>query len=68
LKTDQCGRDIPLVLTAYLIWKLWKKTEVVPLSAIPLEEAFRQAGQVPDDEPPVKPKRGWVRLISWIWD
>ncbi|KAI3325142.1 amino acid permease/ SLC12A domain-containing protein [Xylariaceae sp. AK1471] len=60
--------DIPLVLTAYLIWKLWKKTKLISLSDIPLEEAFKQAEQVPDDEPPVKQKSGWVRLISWIWD
>ncbi|KAI0196751.1 amino acid permease/ SLC12A domain-containing protein [Xylaria flabelliformis] len=59
--------DIPLVLSAYLIWKLWKKTKIVSLSDIPLSEAFKQAEQVLDDEPPVK--RGtWLRLVSWIWD
>ncbi|KAI1424759.1 amino acid permease/ SLC12A domain-containing protein [Xylaria sp. FL1777] len=59
--------DIPLVLSAYLIWKLWKKTKIVPLSDIPLEEAFKQAEQVPDDDPPLK-GRGIARFISWIWD
>ncbi|KAI8626305.1 amino acid permease/ SLC12A domain-containing protein [Xylariaceae sp. FL1651] len=59
--------DIPLVLSAYLIWKLVKKTKIVSLSTIPLREAFKQAEQVLDDEPLVK-KRGWIRLISWIWD
>ncbi|KAI1736602.1 amino acid permease/ SLC12A domain-containing protein [Xylaria scruposa] len=59
--------DIPLVLSAYLIWKLWKKTKIISLSDIPLSEAFKQAGQVSDDEPPAK--RGtWIRLVSWIWD
>ncbi|KAI0443517.1 amino acid permease/ SLC12A domain-containing protein [Xylaria telfairii] len=59
--------DIPLVLSAYLIWKFWKKTKIVSLSNIPLDEAFKQAEQVVDDEPPTK-KRTWVRLVSWIWD
>ncbi|KAJ8123956.1 hypothetical protein O1611_g9474 [Lasiodiplodia mahajangana] len=59
--------DIPLVLAAYLIWKLWKKTKIVSLSEIPLEEAFRQAEQVPDDEPPMK-KNSMLRFVSWIWD
>ncbi|KAI1151250.1 amino acid permease/ SLC12A domain-containing protein [Nemania diffusa] len=59
--------DIPLVLAAYLIWKFWKKTKIVSLSKIPLEEAFRQAEQVPDDEPPVK-KNNKLRFVTWIWD
>ncbi|KAI8945908.1 amino acid permease/ SLC12A domain-containing protein [Xylaria longipes] len=59
--------DIPLVLSAYLIWKLWKKTKIVSLSEISLDEAFKQAEQAPDDEPPVK-KGTWIRLVSWIWD
>ncbi|TRX93258.1 hypothetical protein FHL15_005837 [Xylaria flabelliformis] len=59
--------DIPLVLSAYLIWKLWKKTKIVSLSDIPLKEAFKQAEQVSDDEPPVK-SGTWLRLVSWIWD
>ncbi|RWA10220.1 hypothetical protein EKO27_g4871 [Xylaria grammica] len=59
--------DIPLVLAAYLIWKLWKKTKMVSLSDIPLEEAFKQAEQVSDDEPPVK-KGSMAHLIAWIWD
>ncbi|KAI1816677.1 amino acid permease/ SLC12A domain-containing protein [Poronia punctata] len=59
--------DIPLVLSAYLIWKLWKKTKMVSLSDIPLEEAFKQARDFQDDEPPMK-SRGWVKLVSWIWD
>jgi amino acid permease len=64
---NQYDRDIPLVLAAYLIWKLWKKTKILALSDIPLEEAFKQAEQAPDDEPPVK-KNSKLRLVSWIWD
>ncbi|KAI0205279.1 amino acid permease/ SLC12A domain-containing protein [Astrocystis sublimbata] len=59
--------DIPLVLLAYFIWKYWKKTKIVSLADIPLDDAFKQAGQIEDDEPPVK-KGTWVRLVSWIWD
>ncbi|KAL6875815.1 amino acid permease domain-containing protein [Trichoderma longibrachiatum] len=35
--------DIPLVLAAYLIWKYVKKTKIVALKEIPLEEALLQA-------------------------
>ncbi|KAK0758127.1 hypothetical protein N5P37_009428 [Trichoderma harzianum] len=35
--------DIPLVLAAYLIYKFVKKTKVVALKEIPLEEALMQA-------------------------
>ncbi|KAF4472459.1 Dicarboxylic amino acid permease [Fusarium albosuccineum] len=37
--------DIPLVTGAYLIWKFVKKTKIVPLSEIPLKEAFRKSEQ-----------------------
>ncbi|KAK4460876.1 amino acid permease-domain-containing protein [Cladorrhinum samala] len=59
--------DIPIVLTAYLFWKYFRKTKVVSLDDIPLEGAFQQAEYFVDDEPEVK-KKGWIRAISWIWD
>lgn len=31
------------MLTAYLIWKFYKKTKIVSLKEIPLEEALMQA-------------------------
>lgn len=31
------------MLGAYLIWKFFKKTKIVPLADIPLENALRQA-------------------------
>lgn len=37
------SRDIPLVLSAYLIWKFYKKTKIYELSEIPLMDALRQA-------------------------
>ena len=54
------------MLFAYLIWKFVKKTKIVPLSAIALDEAFAQADTTPD-EPEVK-SVGWIRVLSWIWD
>ncbi|KAI0967567.1 amino acid permease/ SLC12A domain-containing protein [Xylaria arbuscula] len=59
--------DIPLVLAAYVIWKFWKKTKIIPLSDIPLDEAFKQAEQVPEDNSHLK-QGGAARFISWIWD
>ncbi|KAM5358408.1 hypothetical protein ACJZ2D_015315 [Fusarium nematophilum] len=35
--------DIPLVTAAYLIWKFVKKTKIVPLSDIPLHDAFAKS-------------------------
>ncbi|KAF5245551.1 hypothetical protein FANTH_7303 [Fusarium anthophilum] len=35
--------DIPLVTAAYVIWKFVKKTKVVPLAEIPLQDAFRKS-------------------------
>lgn len=37
--------DIPLVLAAYTIWKLYKKTKIVALMDIPLHTAFARAEQ-----------------------
>lgn len=36
-------RDIPLVISAYLIWKFIKKTKITALADIPLSDALRQA-------------------------
>ncbi|KAI0470996.1 amino acid permease/ SLC12A domain-containing protein [Xylariaceae sp. FL0804] len=58
--------DIPLVLAAYSMWKYAKKTKVVSLSDIPLDEAFDQVEQLIDV--PETKSRGWVQMISWLWD
>ncbi|KAH6652502.1 proline-specific permease [Truncatella angustata] len=58
--------DIPLVLGAYLIWKFTKKTKVVSLKSIPLDDALLQADQCPDE--PEEKAKGLVKLVSWIWD
>ncbi|KAI1780330.1 proline-specific permease [Hypoxylon cercidicola] len=58
--------DIPLVLAAYLIWKFVKKTKIPSLKSIPLEEAFEQIDQYPDE--PEGKSKGWMRILSWMWD
>lgn len=58
--------DIPLVIAAYTIWKLVKKTKLVRLDEIPLQEAVQQAEErLEIDE---ERSSGWVRIVSWIWD
>ncbi|RTE77456.1 hypothetical protein BHE90_008064 [Fusarium euwallaceae] len=37
--------DIPLVIAAYLIWKFVKKTKIVSLSEIPLQDAIKKSEQ-----------------------
>ncbi|WWC59778.1 uncharacterized protein I303_102340 [Kwoniella dejecticola CBS 10117] len=58
--------DIPLVLAAYLIWKYYKKTKVVSLSEIPIEEILHYIAENPE-EPEIRQKT-WVRFVSWLWD
>ncbi|KAH6845859.1 amino acid permease-domain-containing protein [Chaetomium sp. MPI-CAGE-AT-0009] len=59
--------DIPIVLTAYVFWKVFRKTKIVSLDEIPLEDAFARADEY-FPEQTVDKKRGWVKAISWIWD
>ncbi|EXJ68439.1 uncharacterized protein A1O5_08231 [Cladophialophora psammophila CBS 110553] len=57
--------DIPLVATAYAVWKIYKRTAIVNLSEIPLEEALTRAAE--DIEPETKlPK--WRQVIGFLWD
>lgn len=58
--------DIPLVLFAYLIWKFTKKTKIVSLKSIPLDNAIEQADQYPDE--PEEKYAGAMKFVSWIWD
>jgi len=51
---------------AYLSWKYYKKTKIIPLDEIALADAFEQASLYPED--PEEKKRGWIRLVSWMWD
>ncbi|KAK4188298.1 putative amino acid permease [Podospora australis] len=63
--------DIPIVIAAYLFWKFFAKTKFVALDQIPLLDAFEQAEEqiVAEIEPATKKKKkGWIKVISWIWD
>ncbi|KIV81477.1 hypothetical protein PV11_03662 [Exophiala sideris] len=57
--------DIPLVITAFVAWKFYKRTSIVNLSEIPLEEALERAvGDVEiEKEHPL-----WRKLVGFLWD
>lgn len=63
--------DIPLVLLAFGLWKLIKKTRWIPLSAIPLAAALDEADRDIEEEKAVAeaepPKKDNWRFISWLW-
>lgn len=61
-------RDIPIVLIAYLAWKFYKKTKIVSLDDIPLDIAFEQAEDAIFEDLEEGKTKGWVRVVSWIWD
>ncbi|OMP83881.1 Dicarboxylic amino acid permease [Diplodia seriata] len=58
--------DIPLVLTAYLLWKFIKKTKILSLSEIPLREALADVDRFP--EMPEPERKGWSRALNILWD
>jgi amino acid transporter len=55
------------VLIAYVFWKLFRKTKIVSLEEIPLEDALARVDEYYPEQTPDK-KRGWVKAVSWIWD
>ncbi|KAK4247143.1 amino acid permease-domain-containing protein [Corynascus novoguineensis] len=59
--------DIPIMITAYLFWKVFRKTKIVSLDQVPLREALARADEYYPEETVVK-NRGWTRSISWLWD
>lgn len=58
-------RDIPLVITAYVIWKFYKGTKIIDLKDIPLTEALERAQA--DYEPEPKLPR-WRKIVGFLWD
>ncbi|CAK7237946.1 hypothetical protein SBRCBS47491_010216 [Sporothrix bragantina] len=58
--------DIPLVLIAFVFWKFYKRTKVVSLENVSLEEALEQVSHY-EEEPETKSSK-WLAWISWIWD
>ncbi|CAL5866445.1 uncharacterized protein PFLUO_LOCUS653 [Penicillium psychrofluorescens] len=57
--------DIPLVIAAYIAWKVYKRTSIVKLSEIPLEEALERAASDVEVE---KERPLWRKLIGFLWD
>ncbi|RAK80070.1 amino acid transporter [Aspergillus fijiensis CBS 313.89] len=49
--------DIPLVLAFYLGYKFWKKTRLIPVQEIPLQQALQEVRDDAEDEP--------VRTSKW---
>lgn len=60
-----CYSDIPLVITAYLLWKFIKRTKIQNLSDIPLEEALQRAAEDPGIEEKLPP---WRKIVGFLWD
>lgn len=58
--------DIPLVLTAFVLWKLFKRTRLVRLEDVPLKEALEEIRKKP--ELPEPEKKGWEKWIGFLWD
>lgn len=58
--------DIPLVLTAFLLFKFIKRSKTIPLSEIPLREALDEYVNNPETlEPKMK---GWRRVLTILWE
>lgn len=57
--------DIPLVICAYVGWKVFKRTHVVNLLDAPIREALDDMRDNPEEKIP-KPK-GW-RKLNLLWE
>ena len=58
--------DIPLVLTAYTLWKLIKRTKTVDLSDVPLKQVLDDIKQNPE---PIEPSpKGLSKFVGFLWD
>ncbi|OQE27338.1 hypothetical protein PENSTE_c004G03422 [Penicillium steckii] len=58
--------DIPLVLGAYGGYKLIRRTKIIPLQAIPIDQALEEAENDPENIPIVKSGGIWSKLnILW---
>lgn len=56
--------DIPLVLFAYGLWKVFKKTSILKLQDIPIRAALEEIRMNPEEKIPEP--RGWKRLnVLW---
>ena len=60
------GRDIPLVIAAFLVWKSFKGTKFVSLEDIPIREALDEIARHPEPLE-VRPK-GWKKVVAILWE
>lgn len=58
-------RDIPLVITAFVVWKVFKRTKFVKLVDIPLKEALDRAAEDIEIE---KEAPLWRKIVGILWD
>lgn len=58
--------DIPLVLLAFGLWKVFKRTKFVKLSEIPLREALDDYVDHPEEREPSG--KGWRKAVGFLWD
>lgn len=58
--------DIPLVLAAFVLWKVFKKTKFVKLEDVPLKEALEEIERKPEEPEPAK--KGWQKVVGILWD
>ena len=64
--TNNLTRDIPLVITAFLLWKFIKRTKFVSLADVPIRGALDEIIRNPE---PIEPKAtGWRRIPAILWD
>ncbi|KAE8355459.1 amino acid permease/ SLC12A domain-containing protein [Aspergillus coremiiformis] len=57
--------DIPLVLCAYGLYKVTRRTKIIPLTDVPVRQALEEARNDPENVP-IPKSRGWRRLnILW---
>ncbi|OJJ41447.1 hypothetical protein ASPWEDRAFT_48024 [Aspergillus wentii DTO 134E9] len=59
-----CYLDIGIIFALYFGYKFAKKTNIIPLSEIPVRRFIDIAKQHPD--PPESPKKGWQKL-NLLW-
>lgn len=60
--------DIPLVIAAFCFWKYYKKTRWIPLREVPVAAILKESEQSISRWKEEKQSRGWMRLVSWLWD
>ncbi|PWY64964.1 hypothetical protein BO94DRAFT_615494 [Aspergillus sclerotioniger CBS 115572] len=56
--------NVPIIFVLYFGYKLWMKSKIIPLEAVPVRPFIQHYQENPEPEP--EPKRGWQRL-NFLW-